>query len=166
MKAAGERPLEEPMKKTLVAVLVSLAAAVAAAQQPAAPARMDHDACMKGSAEMGSAHAKAAARYDAAWKQIEADLAAAKKATGEKKVAALEAVLEKLVALHGEMHRAESAGMTAASMDCCAGEGGSAKASMAAKRMDCCGDGSKCCGSGIACCEHEGSAASAAPSRK
>ena len=143
------------MKNIAIGVLISLAAVVASAQQSAAPAagseKMDHDACMK----MGSAHAsESQAKHDASLKAIQADLAAARTATGEKKVAALEAALNKLIALHGEMH---SAGMAEASnhgtMECCAGKEGAAKASMSAKKMDCCAD-------------HEGSAAAAPPAKK
>jgi len=142
------------MKRIAIAVLISLAAVVASAQQSAAPAagsqKMDHDACMK----MDSADAQARAKDDAAWKAIQADLAAAKASTGDKKAAALEAALEKLIALHNEMWQTEHAGMAPAAshgaMDCCAGKDGAAKASMA----------------GGMACDHEGSAAAAAPAKK
>lgn len=166
------------MKKSAIAVLLSFIAAVAgAADQPSAPpaAKMDPEACMKHCKEMGAAHAKlmesqkaARAKQDAAWKQIEAELASVKAATGEKKVAALESVLEKLVALHGEMRQTESAhGMMAAAnasgMDCCAGKGGAAMASMSGKAMDCCaGEGHS---AAMMSCDHE-APATAAPSAK
>ena len=67
---------------------------------------------MKHCQEMAAAHQKMMdsqkamkEKHDAAWKEIEADLDTAKKANGEKKVAALESVVEKLVAFHGEMSR-------------------------------------------------------------
>ena len=166
------------MKKTGITVLICLIAAVAGADKPAAApaAKMDPEACRKHCAEMGAAHAKltesqkaARAKQDAAWKQIEADLASAKKATGEKKVAALESVLDKLIALHGEMREADTThGMMAAvdghGMDCCAGKGGAAMASMSGKTMDCCDrDGHHA--SGMMGCDHEAPAA-AAPSAK
>ena len=58
---------------------------------------------MKHCKEMAAAHQKMMdsqkamkEKHDAAWKEIEAELDTAKKATGEKKVAALESVVEKL----------------------------------------------------------------------
>ena len=143
------------MKKIAIGVLISLAAVVASAQKAAAPAagseKMDHDACMK----MDSAHSsEAQAKHNAALKAIQADLAAAKTATGEKKVAALEAALNKLIALHGEIHSTEMAeASNHGTMACCAGKEGAAKASMSEKKMDC-------------CAEHEGSAAAAPPAKK
>jgi Skp family chaperone for outer membrane proteins len=97
-----------------IALLALLAAAVVAAQQPVpAPAKaFDSDACMKHCKEMAEAHQKMMdsqkamkEKHDAAWKEIQAQLESAKKARGEKKVAALESVVEKLVAFHGEMQR-------------------------------------------------------------
>ena len=170
------------MKKTGIAVLFCLIAAVAVADKPAAApaAKMDPDACMKKCKEMRAEHAKMAeaqkavrAKQDAAWKQIEADLASARTATGEKKVAAMESVLEKLVALHGEIRQAEGAhGMIAAmdghGMDCCAGKGGTAMASMSGKdgkAMDCCaGEGHHA--DGMMGCDHEAPASAAAPAKK
>jgi hypothetical protein len=163
------------MKKTGIAALLALTIAAVAAtgdQPAAAPAapKMDHEACMKRCKEMGEARAKMAAKHEAAWKQIEADLATAKKATGEKKVAALESVVEKLVAFHGEMSQAGTAHATMASMDghgmdCCAGKGGAAMASMSGKAMDCCaGEGHHA--AGMAGCDHEAPAAAAAPAKK
>ena len=140
------------MKKIAIGVLVSLAAVVASAQQSAAPAaesrKMDHEACM-GSADASESQAK----HDAALKAIQADLAAAKTGTIEKKVAALEAAVTKLIALHNEMHSAEMAPATMhGAMDCCAGDGETAKGSMSAKKMD--------------CCAHEGSGAAASSAKK
>jgi Spy/CpxP family protein refolding chaperone len=163
------------MKKTGIAALLALtvvAVAVVADQPAAAPAapKMDPEACMKRCKEMGEAKAKMAAKHDAAWKQIETDLATAKKSTGEKKVAALESVVEKLVALHGEMNQAGTAHAAMASMDghgmdCCAGKGEAAMASMSGKMMDCCaGEGHHA--AGMAGCDHEAPAAAAAPAKK
>jgi hypothetical protein len=162
------------MKKIGIAAALVVAAAVAAAadQPAAAPAapKMDPEACMKHCKEMGEARAKMAAKHDAAWKQIEADLATAKKATGEKKVAALESVVEKLVAFHAEMSQAGTAHAAMASMDGhdmdgCAGKGGAAMASMSGKAMDCCaGEGHAA--AGMAGCDHEAPAAAAAPAKK
>lgn len=172
------------MKKTGIAFVICLIAAVALADKPAAApaAKMDPDACMKKCKEMKAEHAKMAeaqkagrAKQDAAWKQIEADLASAKTATGEKKVAALESVLDKLVALHGEMRQAEGghammAGMDGHGMDCCAGKGGAAMASMSGKAMD--GKAMDCCAGeghhadGMMGCDHEAPASAAAPAKK
>jgi hypothetical protein len=98
-----------------IALLALLAAAVVAAQQAPAPApgpAFDSDACMKHCKEMAQAHQKMMdsqkamkEKRDAAWKEIETQLESAKKARGEKKVAALESAVEKLVAFHGEMQR-------------------------------------------------------------
>ena len=150
------------MKKTGIAILICMAGAVAVAllaDQPAAApaasaAKMNPEECAKRCKEMGAAHAKmtesqkaAQAKQDAAWKEIQADLASAKKATGEKKVAALESVVEKLVAFHGEMHQGDGAHAMMASMgghgmDCCAGEGHKASGMM---------------------CDHDAPAAASAP---
>jgi Skp family chaperone for outer membrane proteins len=97
-------------------LLALLVAASVAAQQPPAPAPVaagfDSEACMKHCREMAEAHQKMMdaqkamkEKRDAAWKEIESELASAKKARGEKKVAALEAAIEKLVAFHAEMQR-------------------------------------------------------------
>ncbi len=159
--------------------LALLAAAVMAAQTPGSAPKpaMDSDACMKHCQEMAAAHQKMMdsqkamkAKHDAAWKEIEADLATAKKATGEKKVAALESVVEKLVAFHGEMSQAGTAHAMMASMDghgmdCCAGKGGAAMASMSGKAMDCCA-GESHHAAGMAGCDHEAPAAAAAPAKK
>jgi hypothetical protein len=99
-----------------IALFALLAAAVVAAQPapgppPARPA-FDSDACMKHCKEMAEAQQKMMdsqkamkEKRDAAWKEIEAQLDSAKKARGDKKVAALESAVEKLVAFHGEMQR-------------------------------------------------------------
>jgi hypothetical protein len=103
-------------KSRLPSVLLALlvAGAVAAQAPGPAPAKpgFDSDACMKHCKEMADAHQKMMdsqkamkEKHDAAWKEIQADLESAKKARGEKKVAALESVVEKLVAFHGEMQR-------------------------------------------------------------
>jgi hypothetical protein len=98
-----------------IVLLALLAAAVVAAQTPGpAPAKpaFDSDACMKHCKEMAEAHQKMMdsqkamkEKHEAAWKEIEAQLETAKKARGEKKVAALESAVEKLVAFHSEMQR-------------------------------------------------------------
>jgi hypothetical protein len=100
-----------------VVLLALLMATVVAAQQPGpAPAKpFDSDACMKHCKEMADAHQKMMdsqkamkEKHEAAWKEIQAQLEIAKKARGEKKVAALESAVEKLVAFHGEMQRSMS----------------------------------------------------------
>ena len=99
-----------------IGLLALIVAAVVAAQQtpgsaPGTPA-FDSDACLKHCKEMAQAHQKMMdsqkamkEKRDAAWKEIETQLESAKKARGEKKVAALESAVEKLVAFHGEMQR-------------------------------------------------------------
>ena len=118
-----------------IVLLGLLAAAVVAAQTPgSAPAKpgFDSDACMKHCKQMAEAHQKMMdsqkamqEKRDAAWKEIEAQLDAAKKAKGDKKVAALESAVEKLVAFHSEMQRSMDermpmmmGGMAGHPMDC------------------------------------------------
>lgn len=102
-------------------LLALLAAAAVAAQQPTAPASsapgFDSEACMKHCREMADAHQKMMdaqkamrEKRDAAWKEIEAQLESAKKTRGDRKVAALESAIEKLVAFHGEMQRSMEQG--------------------------------------------------------
>jgi hypothetical protein len=87
-----------------VSVAALLVAGAALAQDTPA---FDPEACAKNCREMAAAHQKAMdarkaqmEKRQAAWKDIEAQLDAAKKARGDKKVAALEAAIEKLVAFH------------------------------------------------------------------
>ncbi len=103
-----------------IVLLALLAAAVVAAQTPGSAPKpaFDSDACMKHCQEMAAAHQKMMdsqkamkEKHEAAWKEIEAQLDAAKKATGDKKVAALESAVEKLVAFHGEMQKSMGEGM-------------------------------------------------------
>jgi hypothetical protein len=105
--------VEVNMKKSRlpVVLLALLVAGAVAAQQPPAPA-FDSEACMKHCKEMAESHQKmvdsqkaAKEKRDAAWKEIETQLDVAKKARGDRKVAALESAIEKLVAFHGEMQR-------------------------------------------------------------
>jgi len=96
--------------------LVSIAAALllaatATAQEKAAPAPgFDADACAKHCKEMAAerqkmmdTHKAMADKTAAAWKEIRASVDEAKKARGEKKVAALENALDRLVAFHEQM---------------------------------------------------------------
>ena len=103
-----------------IVLLALLAAAVVAAQTPGSAPKpaFDADACMKHCKEMADAHQKMMdsqkamqAKHEAAWKEIEAQLDAAKKAKGDKKVAALESAVEKLVAFHAEMQHSMGQGM-------------------------------------------------------
>lgn len=114
---------------------VSLAALMTAslvyAQEPKAA---DPEACAKHCQEMKASHQKAMDARQAAWKEIEAQLEVARKASGDQKVAALESAVEKLVAFQapaphamadcpmmgGSMHGKGHAG---GGMDCCGGEG-------------------------------------------
>jgi hypothetical protein len=97
-----------------------LSAAVAAQQPPPAspdkPA-FDADACMRHCREMAETRQKMmeerkamAEKRDASWNEVKAQVEAARKLRGEKKVAALEAALEKLVAFHESMHGATGRG--------------------------------------------------------
>src|SRR5512143_3554403 len=103
---------------------------------------MDPEACAKHCREMAAAQEKAAAQRQAAWKEIEAQLEVAKNARGDKKVAALEAAVQKLVAYHASM-----AGQPGG----CATMGGHEHERMAGHAMGCCrGEMKGCCGSGAA----------------
>jgi len=134
------------MLKLRFAVPLAALIAVTAVRAQEAPA-FDPEACAKHCQEMAAAHQKAMdarkARMEerqAAWKQIEAQLDAAKKARGDKKVAALESVVEKLVAFHAS---------APGPMDGCPMMGGPGP--MAGGAMGCCGAGwgmKGCCGPG------------------
>ena len=126
-----------------------------AAQAPPPSKGFDAQACAKHCQEMAAAHQKAmdaakAARdkHDAAWKDIKAQLDAARTAKGDKKVAALQAVIEKLLAFHETMMEGGGMGMGPhpmgghhhGGMDCCAGMGEKMDccAGMSGGKMDCC----------------------------
>jgi hypothetical protein len=98
------------MKIRTGAVLVTLLASSLLIGQDSAPPPAMGD-CMKHCQEMAAAKQKAheaqmaaQEKMDAAFQEVRAELATAKTAKGEKKVAALEAALEKLVAFHDAMH--------------------------------------------------------------
>ncbi len=102
--------------------LALLASAVLTAQQasPSAPSNpmMDGDACMRHCKEMAEARQKlmverkaAKDKRDAAWKEIRAEVNSAKNLKGDKKVAALESALEKLLAFHESMESGMGHGM-------------------------------------------------------
>jgi len=145
------------------------------------PSGFDRDACVKHCGDMAAMHQKAMdgakadrEKHEAAWKEIRAQLAAAQTARGEKKVAALEAAIEKLVAFHESM-MADGMAMGcgaagsrhAGEMDCCRGMAGGkmecgAHATSAA--MDCCAGGAEGCGAITAagktgCCAGPGNGA-------
>ena len=103
-----------------VAVTSLFLASALAGQQPPA---MSPEACAKHCREMAASQQKAAAERQAAWKEIEAQLQAAKSAQGEKKIAALESVVERLVAYQAST-QAGPAGCSMAShaMACCGGD--------------------------------------------
>ena len=105
-----------------IAVTSLFLASIVIGQTPA----MDPEACAKHCREMAAAHQKVAAERQAAWKEIESQLQAAKSAQGEKKVAALESVVEKLVAYHASMQSGPGGGpMAGHPMACCAGDANS-----------------------------------------
>lgn len=121
-------------------LVLSAAAAAAFAQQgkPAPAPGFDSDACAKHCKEMGAAkqkmmdeHKAMIEKHDAAWKEIHAKLDDAKKARGEKKVAALEAVIEQLVSFHESMMSKMHGGMA-----CCEGM----DHPMGHGAMPCCGE--------------------------
>ena len=139
----------------------------------------DADACAKHCREMAAARSKnveackaRVQQRDAAWKDIEAQLQLARTSRGDKKVAALESAVQKLVAYNasapaamadcpmmgdhamksgcgaGHMKSAAGGGMN----DCCAGA-----------MMDCCGGGAHAASSHHCPMTQESSAPSPAP---
>ena len=114
------------MKKSRlpVAVLALLVAAVMAARQaPAPPPASDSEACRKHCGEMAAQCQKMAdsrkavkAKSDTARKEVEAQLASARKGCDEKKFAALEAAVEKFVALQVEVQGSSCGKMAGTSM--------------------------------------------------
>jgi hypothetical protein len=106
-------------RSSIAVASLFLASALSGQQTPA----MDPEACAKHCREMVASREKAAGERQAAWKEIEAQLQAAKTAQGEKKVAALESVVEKLVAYQAST-TAGPAGCPMASheMACCGGD--------------------------------------------
>ncbi|HYX21686.1 MAG TPA: hypothetical protein VFA98_12650 [Thermoanaerobaculia bacterium] len=93
-------------------------------QQPSA---MNSEACAKHCREMAASQEKAVAERKAAWKEIEAQLQTAKNAQGDKKIAALESAVEKLIAYQASTP-AEPSGcpMAGHAMACCGGDAKSA----------------------------------------
>ncbi len=98
------------MRLFSVTAALLLAGAVFAQEKAAPPAGFDPDACAKHCREMAAEHQKGmdahkamAEKNAAAWKQIRASVEEAKKARGEKKVAALETALDRLVSFHEQM---------------------------------------------------------------
>lgn len=95
-----------------LALAAFLAASAAVAQEKAPPPGSGSmaDECIKHCREMAEARQKAMDarkarmdKMDAIFKEVRADLDAAKKARGDKKTAALEAAIEKLVSMHESM---------------------------------------------------------------
>ena len=98
------------LRMTTILAAVLMAAAAARGQDKTGPAGPDADACMKHCREMAAAHQKMteerramSEKSAAAWKEIRAAVEEAKKARGEKKIAALETALDRLVAFHETM---------------------------------------------------------------
>jgi hypothetical protein len=106
-------------RSSIAVASLFLATALSGQQTPA----MNPEACAKHCREMAASREKAAAERQAAWKEIEARLETAKKAQDEKKVAALESVVEKLVAYEASTP-AGPAGcpMSGNAMSCCGGD--------------------------------------------
>jgi hypothetical protein len=134
-----------------MAVLLAGAVGAQEAKAPAAPG-FDAQACARHCQEMAVTHQKMMdaqkammEKQQAAWKDIQTQLDAARKARGEKKVAALESVLEKLIAFHGSMQKGMGdspmmGGMMMSGhggmMGCC-GEAGMGMAMGTGMPMDC-----------------------------
>jgi len=128
--------------------LMALAIATSLGAQEKTPAAPGFDAqtCAKHCQEMAAAHQKMMddhkammEKHEAAWKDIQAQLDVAKKARGDKKVAALETVIEKLLAFHQSMQMAMA--------DSPMPRGGMAHGGM----MGCCGAAGMGMGMGMDC---------------
>ena len=98
------------MSKFRLGVSASLFLFAASAAFSQESAVFDPEACAKHCREMAAAQAKGAEtrealtkQREAAWKEIEAQLQLARTSRGDKKVAALETAIEKLVAYHASM---------------------------------------------------------------
>jgi hypothetical protein len=137
-----------------LAISATLAASVLLAQQTKAPAAMafDKDACVKHCQQMADAHQKMMdarkammEKRDQAWKEIRAQIDAAKKLRGEKKVAALESALDKLITFHESMQE-DMSGMMGGPMG--HGPMGHEKMMMGHPMMGMMG----CCGGMMGCC--------------
>jgi hypothetical protein len=134
------------MRTARIAILfvaLAFAAALQAEEGTMSPAQgFDGEACAKHCQEMAAAHQKMMnsqkammEKHQAMWKDIGVELQVAKTARGDKKVAALEAALEKLVALHESMQKEmgdasmmhggmmHGGMMHGGMMGCCAGAG-------------------------------------------
>jgi len=113
------------------AVIASLVFVPMLFAQDKAPAAMADD-CMKHCRQMAEMRQKAmderkahVDKMDAVFKEVRADLDTARAAKGDKKTAALQAAIEKLVSFHESMRGEMGAGMDHHSMmgmgSCCAG---------------------------------------------
>ena len=130
------------------------AAGAALSQEPPA---FDADACAKHCREMAAARSKSveackarAQQRDAAWKEIEAQLQVARTSRGDKKVAALEAAVQKLVAYNASAPAAMAdcpmMGGHAMASGCCAEH---MKSAAGGAMNDCCAGATKdCCDGG------------------
>lgn len=119
------------MRLVSAAAALLVAAAALAQEKAAPPPAFDADACAKHCKEMAERRQKMMDDRKAmsdktadAWKEIRAAVDQAKKARGEKKVAALETALDRLVAFHEQMMAGKPgmpgmAGMHG--MSCCGG---------------------------------------------
>jgi hypothetical protein len=124
------------LRFSVILLALIVASAIYGQEAPA----MDAEACARHSKEMAAAHQKTMDQRQAAWKEIEAQLEVARNARGDKKVAALESVVEKLVAYHASMPGAAAG---------CPMMDGHGHGPMAGRAMECCGGQMKgCCGAG------------------
>ena len=143
------------LRYRFVALLTLFVFCVASAALSQEPPAFEADACAKHCREMAAARAKNVdackahvQQRDAAWKEIEAQLQLARTSRGDKKVAALEAAVQKLVAYNasapGAMADCPMMGGHAMASGCCAEH----KKSAAGGGMnDCCAGATKdCCG--------------------
>jgi hypothetical protein len=150
-----------------IGVAILLAGALSA-QEKATPG-FNADACAKHCQEMAAQRQKmmdagkaAAETSAAAWKEIRASVDAAKTARGEKKVAALESALDRLVEFHERMMGGMPGmkGMREAGrpgMACCGAEtaGQHSLAQDGPGMAGCCGGAAECCNARLAmadCC--------------
>jgi len=152
----GRKP--KMMRKVLSIGAAILLAGALSAQEKATP-EFDADACAKHCQEMAARRQKtmdggkaAAETSAAAWKEIRASVDAAKTARGEKKIAALESALDRLVEVHEQMMDGMPGmpgmkGMGGPGMACCGAEtaGHHPMAHGGPGTAECCGGAAECC---------------------
>ncbi len=158
----------------LLTLFVFCVASTALSQEPPA---FDADASAKHCREMAAARAKNVdackahvQQRDAAWKEIEAQLQLARTSRGDKKVAALEAAVQKLVAYNASAPGASDCPMMGGHVMASAGcaehmkhRGGGMNDCCAGATMDCCGASARAANSHRCPMTRESTAPSPAP---